>query len=79
MSNSGMHRTPTPSEAGGSTRPRLDNNSASKVAKQDFYYGDRYKLEGIFTDFKQFSRVIESIFGIYNSKEVAIRVIQHLT
>ncbi|KYG40936.1 hypothetical protein M433DRAFT_159682 [Acidomyces richmondensis BFW] len=108
MSNLGMHRTPTPSEAGGSTRPRLDNNSASKVAKPDFYCGDRYKLgdwlnqmnlyflfnditrnktlfattedeEGIFADFKQFSRVIESIFGIYNSKEVAIRIIQHLT
>ncbi|KYG40526.1 hypothetical protein M433DRAFT_8718 [Acidomyces richmondensis BFW] len=45
MSNSGMHRTPTPSEAGGPTRPRLDNNSASKVAKPDFYYGDRYKLK----------------------------------
>ncbi|KYG42788.1 hypothetical protein M433DRAFT_6857 [Acidomyces richmondensis BFW] len=44
MSNSGMHRTPTPSKAGGPTRPRLDNNSASKVAKPDFYYGDRYKL-----------------------------------
>ncbi|KYG40125.1 hypothetical protein M433DRAFT_160878, partial [Acidomyces richmondensis BFW] len=44
MSNSGMHRTPTPSEAGGPTRPRPDDNSASKVAKLDFYYGDRYKL-----------------------------------
>jgi hypothetical protein len=124
-----MHGTPTPSEAGGSTRPRPDDNSASKVAKPDFYYGDRHKLgdwlnqmnlyflfndinrnktlfattylrgraqhwikpyldkylrqredeEGIFADFKQFSRVIESIFGIHNSKEVAIRVIQHLT
>ncbi|KXL45128.1 hypothetical protein M433DRAFT_160344 [Acidomyces richmondensis BFW] len=75
MSNSGMYRTPTPSEAGGPIRPRLDDNSASKVAKLDFYYGDRYKLKGIFADFKQFSRVIESIFGIYNSKEVAIRII----
>jgi len=44
MSTSGMHRTPTPSEAGSSTRPRLDDNSVSKVAKPDFYYGDRYKL-----------------------------------
>ncbi|KXL51464.1 MAG: hypothetical protein FE78DRAFT_83933 [Acidomyces sp. 'richmondensis'] len=59
MSNSGMHRTPTPSKAGGPTRPRLDNNSASK----------REDEEGIFADFKQFSRVIKSIFGIYNSKE----------
>ena len=124
-----MQGTPTPSEAGGSTRPRPDDNNASKVAKPDFYYGDRHKLgdwlnqmnlyflfndinrnktlfattylrgraqhwikpyldkylrqredeEGIFADFKQFSRVIESIFGIHNSKEVAIRVIQHLT
>jgi len=129
MSTSGRHGTPTPSEAGGSTRPRSDDNSASKVAKPDFYYGDRHKLgdwlnqmnlyflfndinrnktlfattylrgraqhwikpyldkylrekedeEGIFADFNKFSKVIESIFGIHNSKEVAIRVIQHLT
>ncbi|KYG40608.1 hypothetical protein M433DRAFT_8641 [Acidomyces richmondensis BFW] len=39
-----IYRTPTPSEVGGPIRPRLDNNSASKVAKLDFYYGDRYKL-----------------------------------
>jgi len=44
MSTLGIYGTPTPSEAGGSTRPRLDDNSASKVAKPDFYYGDRYKL-----------------------------------
>ncbi|KYG41062.1 hypothetical protein M433DRAFT_159516 [Acidomyces richmondensis BFW] len=76
MSNSGMHRTPTPSEAGGPTRPRLDNNSASKIKPYlDKYLRQREDEEGIFADFKQFSRVIESIFGIYNSKEVAIRVI----
>jgi len=39
-----MHGTPTPSEAGGPIRPRADDNSASKVAKPDFYYGDRHKL-----------------------------------
>lgn len=125
-----MRGTPTPSEAGGPTRPRPDDNSASKVAKPDFYYGDRHKLgdwlnqmhlyfvfnniqnnktlfattymrgraqhwikpyldkylgkdnedeEGIFADFGRFRRLVESIFGIHNSKEVAIRVIQHLT
>ncbi len=45
----------------------------------DKYLRQREDEEGIFTDFKQFSRVIESIFGIYNSKEVAIRIIQYLT
>jgi len=45
----------------------------------DKYLRQREDEEGIFADFKQFSRVIKSIFGIYNSKEVAIRVIQHLT
>ncbi|KYG40559.1 hypothetical protein M433DRAFT_8682 [Acidomyces richmondensis BFW] len=28
MSNLGIHRTPTPSKAGGPTRPRLDNNNS---------------------------------------------------
>jgi len=44
MSTSGIYGTPTPSEAGGLTRPGPDDNSVSKVAKPDFYYGDRYKL-----------------------------------
>jgi len=44
MSTLGIYRTPTPSKVGSSIRPRLDDNSVSKVAKPDFYYGDRYKL-----------------------------------
>ncbi len=129
MRTSGRQGTPTPSEAGTSTRPKVNQNDSSKVAKPDFYYSDRYKLgdwinqlqlyflfnnigqnrtlfaatymrgraqhwikpyldkylsegkdeDGIFGNFTKFRIAIQAIFGIHNDKEVAIRVIQHLT